>query len=77
MVDSVKSGKNNGYGPSTGSVEARKAVAKHVSVPGAEIRWDLVNVILKKICTSMISKINQMTIVLIAAKKESVMPYAR
>jgi len=37
VVDSVKSGKNNGYGPSTGSVEARKAVAKHVSVPGAEI----------------------------------------
>ena len=44
VVDSVKSGKNNGYGPSTGSVEARKAVAKHVSVPGAEIRWDSINV---------------------------------
>ena len=39
VVESVKSGKNNGYGPSTGSVEARKAVAKHVSVPGAEIRF--------------------------------------
>ena len=71
MVDSVKSGKNNGYGPSTGSVEARKAVAKHVSVPGAEIRWDLVNVIPKKICTGIISK---MTIILIAAKRVS---YAR
>ena len=39
VVESVKSGKNNGYGPSTGSVDARKAVAKHVSVPGAEIRF--------------------------------------
>lgn len=34
---SVQSGKNNGYGPSTGFLPARKAVAEHVSVPGAEI----------------------------------------
>ena len=39
VVESVRSGKNNGYGPSTGCVEARTAVAKHVSVPGAEIRF--------------------------------------
>ena len=28
---------NPRYGPSTGSVEARTAVAKHVSVPGGEV----------------------------------------
>ena len=38
VVDAVKlsleSGSNNGYGPSTGFVAARQAVADHISVPG-------------------------------------------
>ena len=33
--DSLDSGKNNGYGPSTGFPAAREAVAEHVAVPGA------------------------------------------
>ena len=41
VVDAVHqaldSQKCNGYGPSTGSVEARAAVAKHISVPGGEV----------------------------------------
>jgi len=41
VVDAVHaaldSQKCNGYGPSTGSVEAREAVAKHISVPGGEV----------------------------------------
>merc|ERR1719370_1174040 len=44
VVDAVHaaldSQKCNGYGPSTGSVEARTAVAKHVSVPGGELTSD-------------------------------------
>merc|ERR1719510_1601713 len=44
VVDAVHaaldSQKCNGYGPSTGSVEARTAVAKHVSVPGGEVTSD-------------------------------------
>jgi len=35
--EALDSYKHNGYGPSTGSLEARKAVAKYVSVPGAEV----------------------------------------
>lgn len=34
VVTSLRSGKYNGYGPSTGFVESREAVAKYVSVPG-------------------------------------------
>lgn len=34
VVTSIRSGKYNGYGPSTGFVESREAVAKYVSVPG-------------------------------------------
>ncbi|XP_066978271.1 tyrosine aminotransferase-like isoform X3 [Macrobrachium rosenbergii] len=33
VVTSIRSGKYNGYGPSTGFVEAREAVAKYCSVP--------------------------------------------
>merc|ERR1719350_2427921 len=44
VVDAVHaaldSQKCNGYGPSTGSVEARAAVAKHISVPGGEVTSD-------------------------------------
>ena len=40
VEESLKSGKHNGYGPSTGFVESRKAVAEHVSCPGAEITHD-------------------------------------
>merc|ERR1719154_993333 len=44
VVDAVHkaldSEKCNGYGPSTGSVEARSAVAAHVSVPGGEVTSD-------------------------------------
>merc|ERR1719206_540547 len=44
VVDAVHaaldSQKCNGYGPSTGSVEARAAVAEHVSVPGGEVTSD-------------------------------------
>merc|ERR1719278_2172315 len=44
VVDAVHaaldSQKCNGYGPSTGSVEARTAVAKHISVPGGEVTSD-------------------------------------
>jgi len=36
----LDSQKCNGYGPSTGSVEARAAVAKHISVPGGEVTSD-------------------------------------
>jgi len=36
----LDSQKCNGYGPSTGSVEARAAVAKHISVEGAEVTSD-------------------------------------
>merc|ERR1712112_113214 len=35
--ESLDSYKHNGYGPSTGSLEARQAVAQYVSVPGAEV----------------------------------------
>merc|ERR1711936_1439543 len=38
--DSLVGGLRNGYGPSTGFVEARQAVAEYVSVPGAEITAD-------------------------------------
>jgi len=40
IAESVRSGKNNGYGPSTGFPAARQAVADHVSCPGAEITAD-------------------------------------
>jgi len=44
VVDAVRnslmSGSKNGYGPSTGFIEARQAVADYVSVPGAEITAD-------------------------------------
>ena len=36
----LDSGKHNGYGPSTGSLVAKEAVAKHVSVPGGEVTAD-------------------------------------
>ena len=38
LIDSLKSGKHNGYLPSTGLDSAREAVAKYVSVNGAEIQ---------------------------------------
>ena len=38
--ESLMKGQSNGYGPSTGFVEARQAVAEYVSVPGAEITAD-------------------------------------
>eukprot|EP00794_Sanderia_malayensis_P018613 gene18613-20490_t len=34
---SLKSGKNNGYGPSTGTIAARKAVADYISIPEAPL----------------------------------------
>eukprot|EP00095_Tigriopus_kingsejongensis_P009478 maker-scaffold322_size207131-snap-gene-1.15 protein:Tk09478 transcript:maker-scaffold322_size207131-snap-gene-1.15-mRNA-1 annotation:"tyrosine aminotransferase" len=37
VTESVQSGKNNGYGPSTGFLPARKAVAEHVATPGSPI----------------------------------------
>jgi tyrosine aminotransferase len=40
VVASIESGKNNGYGPSTGFEGPRKAVAKYVSVPNAEVTKD-------------------------------------
>merc|ERR1719220_2634713 len=44
VVDAVHaaldSQKCNGYGPSTGSIEARTAVANHISVPGGEVTSD-------------------------------------
>jgi DNA-binding transcriptional MocR family regulator len=36
----LDSGKHNGYGPSTGSLAAKEAVARHVSVPGGEVCAD-------------------------------------
>ena len=38
--ESLVKGQRNGYGPSTGFIEARQAVADYVSVPGAEITAD-------------------------------------
>ena len=40
MHASLDSGVHNGYGPSTGFVESRQAVADHVSVPGGEVTAD-------------------------------------
>merc|ERR1711970_181891 len=40
MHKSLDSGLNNGYGPSTGFLESRQAVAEHVSVPGGEVTAD-------------------------------------
>jgi len=40
MHASLDSGIHNGYGPSTGFVESRQAVADHVSVPGGEVTAD-------------------------------------
>ena len=37
VTASLLAGVNNGYGPSTGFLAAREAVAKHVSVPGGEV----------------------------------------
>lgn len=37
---SLETGLNNGYGPSTGFLPAREAVARHVSVPGGEVSPD-------------------------------------
>ena len=37
---SLASGLHNGYGPSTGFVAAREAVAAHVSTPGGEVTAD-------------------------------------
>ena len=37
---SLDSGIHNGYGPSTGFVESRQAVADHVTVPGGEVTAD-------------------------------------
>ena len=48
--ESLLSGLKNGYGPSTGFVEARKAVAEYVSTPGAEVGSD--DVILCSGCSS-------------------------
>jgi len=40
MHASLDSGVHNGYGPSTGFVESRQAVADHISVPGGEVTAD-------------------------------------
>merc|ERR1711970_1709945 len=40
MHKSLDSGLNNGYGPSTGFLESRQAVAEHVSVPGGQVTAD-------------------------------------
>eukprot|EP00090_Calanus_glacialis_P032098 TRINITY_DN53259_c0_g1_i1.p1 TRINITY_DN53259_c0_g1~~TRINITY_DN53259_c0_g1_i1.p1 ORF type:complete len:524 (-),score=99.28 TRINITY_DN53259_c0_g1_i1:373-1944(-) len=40
MHKSLDSGIHNGYGPSTGFIESRQAVAEHVSVPGGEVTAD-------------------------------------
>jgi len=40
MHEALDSGLHNGYGPSTGFLSARKAVAEHISVPGAEVSPD-------------------------------------
>ena len=40
MHKSLDSGIHNGYGPSTGFVESRQAVADHVTVPGGEVTAD-------------------------------------
>lgn len=37
VVEAIRSGKYNGYGPSTGFVESREAVAKHCSVPDVAV----------------------------------------
>ena len=37
VKESLMAGVKNGYGPSTGFVEARQAVAEYVSTPGAEV----------------------------------------
>lgn len=50
MVEAVQSGKYNGYGPSTGILEAREAVAKFISTPEAAITAE--DVILTSGCSS-------------------------
>ncbi|XP_076062960.1 tyrosine aminotransferase-like [Oratosquilla oratoria] len=50
VVDSIRSGKYNGYAPSTGFVPAREAVAKHCSLPAAEV--EAKDVILCSGCSS-------------------------
>lgn len=44
VIDAVRKsldeGSHNGYGPSTGFLSAREAVAKHVSIPGGEVTAD-------------------------------------
>jgi len=40
VIESITSGKNNGYGPSTGFEPAREAVAKYLSVPDGEVTKD-------------------------------------
>merc|ERR1740137_245470 len=38
--DALDSGIHNGYGPSTGFLESRQAVAEHISVPGGAVTAD-------------------------------------
>jgi len=40
MHEALDSGLHNGYGPSTGFLPARTAVAEHISVPGAQVTAD-------------------------------------
>jgi len=40
MQEALKSGMHNGYGPSTGFLASRQAVADHISVPGAGVTPD-------------------------------------
>lgn len=37
VMETLKNGAHNGYGPSNGHEMARKAVAEHVSRPGAKV----------------------------------------
>ncbi|XP_018017685.1 tyrosine aminotransferase [Hyalella azteca] len=37
VVDSVRSGKNNGYVPATGTLQARQAIAEYMTCPGAPV----------------------------------------
>ena len=41
IIKAVKSGTNNGYGPSNGSKEAREAVAKFISEENAVVTSDV------------------------------------
>lgn len=40
VIEAIRGGKSNGYGPSTGFESAREAVAKYLTVPDAEVSKD-------------------------------------